>query len=164
MHDNSFKEVPATLVFRPVKSRSQLEHLRRIRNQCAEFMTNFRTFISKKEQKHWWKHLDRDKYRVFLCYLIIDSQFIDSPIGYGLIYEDHKHRKSWITGGLREKVRNKGLGKALFKGLIQLSKYEPWLEVLNENPRARKLYDGLGFQEVETNNPHVTTMVFKKEF
>ncbi len=110
----------------PIKVQGRLEELetlRLIRNECRFFMTRHTSEIQPEEQKWWWDHIKKEDYTVFLYY--VDKV----PVGYGLIRVENG--VSWLTGGLREAYRGKGLGRQIFIHLItQCSNItEIWLQV-----------------------------------
>jgi ribosomal protein S18 acetylase RimI-like enzyme len=59
----------------------------------------------------------------------------------------------WLTAGLHESVRGKGLGRKTFQAMIDLCKTQGYktimLDVLLTNPRAMLLYYDLGFRIVD---------------
>lgn len=119
----------------------RVERMRQIRNDSCAFMTRYQQPISEPEQSVWWQGLDHRKCR---CFLAWEG---DTAIGYGLIATEDG--KSWLTGAIRPEDRGKGYGRALFRRLIHLAPAQPWLEVLETNERAHRLYRDLGFQEVQ---------------
>jgi GNAT superfamily N-acetyltransferase len=137
-----------TLKFHEIRNGADLETLRLIRNDCRLFMTGHTAEINKAEQMQWWIDLDRDKYKVFLVTLS------DSCVGYGVIC--YREGGGWLTGGLIDGFRDKGLGRPLFEGLIERSALPCWLDVQVANPRAKRLYDKLGFEEVYRTDTVIT--------
>jgi dTDP-4-dehydrorhamnose reductase/RimJ/RimL family protein N-acetyltransferase len=122
----------------------ELEHLRDIRNNCREFMTNNTDTISKDAQIEWFSNLTPTK----KPFLFSEDEFI---IGYGFI--NIVDGVSILSGGLIEKYRNKGLGKILFKTLIDMCDTDKVdLEVLKSNHRAYKTYNKLGFVTYSEDN------------
>lgn len=121
--------------------------LREIRNDCREFMTNDKSKISLFSQIRWYFSfyqikLDKNKVIAFLFY---DED--DVVIGYGLARWEGQ--KVWLSGGLKKGQRGRGYGTRLFKTLVELYKdREIWLEVLDYNTYARKIYKKLGFRTV----------------
>lgn len=131
------------LVFKRVTTPAEAEILRNIRNECKEFMTRNTKYITAEEQQVWFKEAFR-KYELYLVYCI-EHGVIVVDAGFGLI---HKNEDEFLlTGGLKPDYRNKGLGKPLFKFLVdQCHKGLPIrLEVLKSNTRAFKTYESLDF-------------------
>ena len=63
------------------------------------------------------------------------------------------HNTYWITGGLLGVYRGKGMGTILFKKILQeIPSSVVWLEVLESNSVARKVYVKLGFKKVKEKN------------
>jgi ribosomal protein S18 acetylase RimI-like enzyme len=124
-----------------------LEIIRRIRNDCKDFMTNNSDYINRDQQIDWYKNLDKSSNLVYL--FEIEHHGIQIPIGYGLIKKTSD--EAWLSGGLINGYRDKGLGRILFSKLINISKRNgkrPVIEVLKENVRAIRLYEKLGFSYI----------------
>lgn len=112
-----------------------------IRNECLEFMTRDPKRLTIEDQIRWLNSKP-----VTTQLFIYQKNNTPYPIGYGLIrLEGHNW---WLSGGLAEGWRGKGLGKEIFTHLMSL-RDETWLEVLASNERAVKLYTSLGFVEKE---------------
>jgi ribosomal protein S18 acetylase RimI-like enzyme len=142
------RKLPAapSIAFRRVTGGDDIETMRLIRNECRGFMTRDRREISCSEQCQWWSTLSHEQVQ---CYLF---QYESVNVGYGVVRAEisvqHPHGVAWLTGGLLPAYRGRGLGRALFQCLIHLSSMQPWLEVLRQNERARRLYEELGFRVV----------------
>lgn len=131
------------LVFKRVTTPAEAENLRVVRNQCREFMTRSTDYIEPEQQQEWFKDAHK-KYELYIAYFI-EHGTIAVYAGFGVI---HKNENEFLlTGGLTPEYRDKGLGKVLFKFLIdQCPKQVPIrLEVLKTNTRAYKVYEGLNF-------------------
>lgn len=132
------------LVYKRVTTLAEAEILRVIRNECREYMTRHTDHITEEQQREWFKDAFR-KYELYIVYYLEHgSVLLDA--GFGVI---HKNENEFLlTGGLRPDMRNKGLGKNLFKFLIdQCHKSLPIrLEVLKTNTRAFKTYESLDFK------------------
>jgi len=84
------------LVFKLVSNSFEAESLRKIRNECREFMTRNTEYISEEDQQKWFLTAYK-KYQLYLLYNIECGVIVD-PIGYGLIRtEDTEYL---VTGGL----------------------------------------------------------------
>lgn len=138
--------------------------VRKIRNECRHFMTNDTSEINLLQQLIWYfKVYKKENNNGNLkCYIFKNNS---NNLGFGLIRKSSG--KYWITGGLRFSERGKGFGKILFKDLIKkISAKEIWLEVLDSNIAAKKIYNNLGFIEVKNisnSNEKVITMKLNNE-
>ena len=132
------------LVFKRVTTPAEAEILRTIRNKCREYMTRSTDFITPDQQEEWFKTAFK-KYELYIAYSIeYGAKVLDA--GFGVI---HKNENEFLlTGGLVPEYRDKGLGKLVFKFLVdQCHKSLPIkLEVLKTNTRAFKTYEGLNFK------------------
>jgi L-amino acid N-acyltransferase YncA len=93
----------------------------------------------------WFEALDQTKYVPYLVY------FMGVIVGFcAVAYVDGT---PWLTAGLHESVRGKGLGRKTFQAMIDLCKTQGYktimLDVLLTNPRAMLLYYDLGFRIVD---------------
>jgi ribosomal protein S18 acetylase RimI-like enzyme len=140
----------AQLVFKRVTTAAEAENLRVIRNQCREYMTRSTEFITPEQQQEWFKSAFR-KYDLYLVYGIEHGVCVVDA-GFGVV---HKNENEFLlTGGLIAEYRDKGLGKIIFKFLIdQCHKSLPIrLEVLKKNVRAMKTYKNLNFDVIGEND------------
>lgn len=134
------------LVFKRVTTPSEAEILRTIRNECREFMTRSTEYITPEQQQEWFKTAHA-KYELYIAYAIEHGVAIVDA-GFGVV---HKNKdESLLTGGLLPTYRDKGLGKVVFKYLLdQCTKLLPIrLEVLKSNTRAFKTYEALNFKVI----------------
>ncbi len=131
------------LTFKKIDSIDDAEILRKIRNECREFMTEHNEYINEEQQKKWFKTANQ-KFDMYLAYLV-EHGVIVVEAGYGLIHRNKN--ESLLTGGLLKDCRDKGLGFDLFKFLISECRKEVpiRLDVLKTNVRALNLYKKLGF-------------------
>ena len=132
------------LVFKRVTTSAEAEILRTIRNDCREFMTRSTDYITPEQQAEWFKDAFK-KYELYIVYKI-EMGVVVFDAGFGVI---HKNENEFLlTGGLIPSARDKGLGKEVFKFLIdQCHKSLPIrLEVLKANTRAFKTYENLNFK------------------
>lgn len=146
------------LVFKRVTTSSEAEILRRIRNQCSEFMTRNTNQITPEQQQEWFKTAHK-KYELYIAYAI-EHGVCAVDAGYGVIHlNDGEYL---LTGGLVPEYRDKGLGSSLFKFLVDnCNKQVPIrLEVLKTNTRAFKTYEKLNFV-VTGENDKVYFMEYK---
>ena len=138
------------IVFKRVTTPAEAEILRTIRNKCREYMTRSTEFITPEQQEVWFKTAFR-KYDLYIAYAIEHGVCIVDA-GFGVV---HKNEDEFLlTGGLVPEYRDKGLGKVIFKFLVdQCHKSLPIrLEVLKTNTRAFKTYEGLNFRVTGEND------------
>lgn len=119
--------------------------MRKMRNMVASFMTGNPDRVGWIEQVLWFY----GPYQRMQGFLL---EINGEPLGYGII------RDYWITGGLVELARNKGLGRKLFSFLAERAGTEARLQVWKWNTRAFRLYESLGFVIV-TESDGILTMV-----
>ena len=137
------------IVFKRVTTPAEAEILRTIRNKCREYMTRSTDYITPEQQEVWFKTAFR-KYDLYIAYAIEHGVCIVDA-GFGVV---HKNEDEFLlTGGLVPEYRDKGLGKVIFKFLVdQCHKSLPIrLEVLKTNTRAYKTYEGLNFKVTGEN-------------
>ena len=138
------------IVFKRVTTPAEAEILRTIRNKCREYMTRSTDYITPEQQEVWFKTAFR-KYDLYIAYAIEHGVCIVDA-GFGVV---HKNEDEFLlTGGLVPEYRDKGLGKVIFKFLVdQCHKSLPIrLEVLKTNTRAYKTYEGLNFSVTGEND------------
>ena len=138
------------IVFKRVTTPAEAEILRTIRNKCREYMTRSTDYITPEQQEEWFKTAFR-KYDLYIAYAIEHGVCIVDA-GFGVV---HKNEDEFLlTGGLVSEYRDKGLGKVIFKFLVdQCHKSLPIrLEVLKTNTRAYKTYEGLNFRVTGEND------------
>ena len=138
------------IVFKRVTTPAEAEILRTIRNKCREYMTRSTDYITPEQQEEWFKTAFR-KYDLYIAYAIEHGVCIVDA-GFGVV---HKNENEFLlTGGLVPEYRDKGLGKVIFKFLVdQCHKSLPIrLEVLKTNTRAFKTYEGLNFKVTGEND------------
>jgi ribosomal protein S18 acetylase RimI-like enzyme len=134
------------LIMIPVKTESDVETLRQIRNVCKNFMTRHTDEITYEQQQNWYKNIDKDSNKLYLLHKIYCGS-VGDIIGYGYIrIEDGC---VLLTGGLIESERAKGYGHILFEYLVKNSeqfKIPIKLEVLKTNMKAFSVYNKIGFR------------------
>lgn len=160
------KAINQSLQIREATTFHDAEAMRQVRNACRIFMTRTQEEITFERQKEWFLGLDR---KVTLPYVAscqqtdpvqIGFEEVHTEIGYGLIR--FAEERWWVSAGLLPHYRGKGYGEQLFRYLIDAAGTPCWLEVLETNIPAWRLYCKLGFREV-TRGPSshgtVITMV-----
>lgn len=133
-----------------VKSLWQAFVMRAIRNDCRAYMTKDKRSIGYLRQIVWYftKYLDRTSLKNLVGYLFYEG---NKPVGYGLVLlNERKNEKGvWISGGLLASERGRGLGKQLFKLIVDEWGWRPLLlEVFDTNKAAKKIHRELGFVKV----------------
>jgi len=88
----------------------------------------------------------------------------EEPIGYGLISK--RDGRWWVSGGLAADARGEGAGYFLFNEMTDmihedLRSEEAWLDVLNTNQGAKRLYRKLGYVATVTGD-RITVMVHSR--
>jgi ribosomal protein S18 acetylase RimI-like enzyme len=138
------------LIYKKVENEEEAELLRRLRNQCKEYMTRNTNYITSDEQKEWFRTAG-DKYDLYLVYALEYGAAV-TYAGYGVIHKNTS--ESLLTGGLVPEYRNQGLGQHLFQFLIDSSRKDLpiRLEVLKTNSRAHSVYVKLGFEPIFEND------------
>lgn len=134
------------LIMISVNSENDVENLRKIRNECRNFMTRNTSEISYEQQQNWFKNLDNTTNKLFLMHEVYCG-VAATIIGYGYIRVEDE--TVLLTGGLVESCRGKGYGQILFNSLLLNSKkfnLPIKLEVLKSNMVAFSVYNKIGFR------------------
>jgi len=130
--------------------------VRRIRNECKDFMTNNPNNISVVGQLSWYfkTYVPENKKKNITCFLFKHKK---TNLGYALIKK--VENRYFITGGLRKNQRGKGYGKLLFEEIIKnVPSREVFLDVLEGNMIAKKLYSDLGFKKIKSDKKNIQRM------
>lgn len=152
MLTTTFDATNLTVVFSEVKSVSDAQVLRRIRNECKDFMTRSTEYITEEKQTEWFNALDKDNIKLYLMWIAHHGVAFE-VVGFGYCKKDES--ETYLTGGLKESFRGKGYGKNLFSHLLTEAKSfntPITLEVLKTNERAKRLYESLGFSELSSDD------------
>lgn len=121
-----------------------------IRNECREFMTRSRSEITPEKQLSWFRSLDR---RHTLPWLFSIENH--APVAYGLMRR--QEQDWWLSIGVTANCRGQGYGKAAFRYMTDLVE-RAWLEVLETNLVAQRVYVALGYR-VLRHDDGIITMV-----
>lgn len=151
-------------ILREMGSEIDAQIMREFRNECREFMTHNTAEIMEDEQIEWYRETylpARQKGELF-GYIVRRED--EEAIGYGLISK--RDGRWWVSGGLSEDARGEGAGHFLFQEMTMmihedLRSEEAWLDVLNENEAARRLYEKLGYVAVSSTDL-LTVMVHRQ--
>lgn len=151
------------IIFTPIVDIDQAQIMRKIRNECKDYMTRDTSFITEEQQEKWFSGLDKENIKMFLMSVVYHGSIVDT-VGFG--YCVHKDNETYLTGGLKTLSRGRGYGKKLFLYLIEAAKTYGTpitLEVLNTNTRAKHLYSNIGFREIESND-RMIKMEYRNDF
>lgn len=151
-------------ILREMGSEIDAQIMREFRNECREFMTHNTAEIMEAEQVEWYRETylpARQKGELF-GYIVRRED--EEAIGYGLISK--RDGRWWVSGGLSEDARGEGAGYFLFEQMTDmihedLRSEQAWLDVLNTNEGARRLYEKLGYVAVSSTE-RLTVMVHNR--
>lgn len=151
-------------ILHEMESASQAFEMMDIRNEVRHFMTHNTAEIMPEQQAEWYRktYLPARERGELFGYLVKNE---DQTIGYGLISK--RDGRWWVSGGLTEAARGQGAGYFLFEQMTlmiheDLRSEEAWLDVLNTNEGARRLYEKLGYTAVMADE-RLTVMVHRLE-
>lgn len=151
-------------ILREMGSEIDAQIMREFRNECREFMTHNTAEIMEAEQVEWYRETylpARQKGELF-GYIVRRED--EEAIGYGLISK--RDGRWWVSGGLSEDARGEGAGYFLFEQMTDmihedLRSEQAWLDVLNTNEGAKRLYEKLGYVAVSSTE-QLTVMVHNR--
>lgn len=152
-------------ILREMETDTDAQIMREFRNECREYMTHNTAEIMEDEQVEWYRETylpAREKGELF-GYIVRRED--EEAIGYGLISK--RDGRWWLSGGLAEDARGEGAGFFLFDMMTQmvhedLRSEASWLDVLNTNAGAKRLYEKLGYAAVSSTEK-LTVMVHRQE-
>ena len=143
------------VVLERVETPGQAEELRKLRNQCREWMTGDTAKITKDAQRAFYRlQIAPGKVKVLL--LRIGGE----AVAYGALRPGPDGRL-WMSCGVAEQARGKGYGTAIVREITrwghELNPGPVMLEVRQDNWTARRVYAraGYGFTEAKTRGDHV---------
>ena len=150
---------------REMESASEAFDMMDLRNEVRQFMTHNTAEILPEQQAEWYRETylpARERGELF-GYLVRDD--MDRTIGYGLISK--RDGRWWVSGGLTIDARGKGAGYFLFEQMTMiihedLRSEEAWLDVLNTNEGAKRLYEKIGYVATHADDD-ITVMVHRLE-
>lgn len=134
------------MTFNSVETFSDALTVRRIRNECRTYLTNYTDQISIPRQIYWYftyyKRAARaDTYRIFITR---DSK--NQPVGYGALH--HLGQELFVTECVAKKYRGQGYGQAILKKLIDIAerrKLPLIAEIRSTNKISIALHEKYGF-------------------
>lgn len=138
------------LARRPLSSLRDALIVRRLRNTCCEYMTNYQQTLGLWQQVRWYyrnyKRASRSgDYRIFLY-----RDSYGRALGYGAL--QLHDGQLFITECLETSVRGQGYGKQILASLVQTGREEGRTlvaEIWADNAASRALHEKAGFQLVE---------------
>ncbi len=134
------------MTFNLINTLSDALIVRRIRNECRTYLTNYTDYINVPKQIYWYFTYYRmaaqdGKYRIFIAR---DDK--NQPVGYGAL---HRHNgELLITECVAEVFRRQGYGQMILKKLINIAKHEklPLIaEIRTTNKISIALHKKFGF-------------------
>jgi glycosyltransferase involved in cell wall biosynthesis len=126
-----------------VRSPEQFEALRILRNECRESMTRHKEEISLAEQAEWakWVKTPDSGYWPFLFSIRDDQPF--AYVGFMLLRLIDG--KMWVTYGIGNKFRGKGLAKPIFRFALDACMGPAYAEVGEQNKASLHLHQEMGW-------------------
>jgi len=140
------------MTFKPVSTLSDILAVRRIRNECRSFLTNYTGYISIPRQIYWYFTYYHKAARTGIYRIFIARNNKGIPIGYGALHRSDQ--ELLITECVAEKYRGQGNGRAILKKLIDIAKREklPLIaEIRATNKISIALHIKCGFTLDNTN-------------
>lgn len=128
------------MTFKPVTTLSEALAVRRIRNECRAYLTNFTGYISIPRQIYWYFTYYRKAARAGTYRIFIARDGKGLSIGYGALYRSGG--ELLVTECVAEKYRGRGYGHAILKKLITTAKREG-LPLIAEIRATNKISIGL---------------------
>lgn len=130
-----------------------------IRNECRLMMTNDQIEITASKQKEWFENFyilqDPIKYRVWL----LKEQNLQKAICIGYFAANEKVDGFYITEGILEAKRGKGLGSFLLQKLIRSENFHSkplYADIFNNNQASIRLHEKFGFKKQIAINDQIT--------
>lgn len=124
---------------RRVRSAEDVEALRRLRNECREFMTGHTKLITKAQQAKWWSAEPRR------AWIYLDK---GEPVAF--VYIRRQDGMNWITLGVTKKARGQGLGTLLYHVHAPCA-----AEMLVDNLASIRAAQKAGYQVVKSDDEKV---------
>jgi RimJ/RimL family protein N-acetyltransferase len=132
-----------TLTRRPLSSLRDALTVRRLRNTCCDYMTNYQQKLGFWQQVRWYyrNYKTASHYRI---YLFCDER--GRALGYGALQLHDE--QLLITECLETSVRGQGYGKQILASLVQTGRDEGRAlvaEIWADNAASRALHEKAGF-------------------
>lgn len=124
-----------------VRSPEQVEALRRLRNECREFMTYHREEISPEQQQQWWSTADHDH---LWCYLYTEGDNQDY-LGFSVV--KRREGRMYVTWGLSASARGRRLGYDLGEHTLSACQGDAYGNLLESNGAVWHIDQKCGFVE-----------------
>ena len=121
--------------------------VRKLRNSCREYLTNYRDHIGRLQQLVWYfRYFRRARvsgtYRLYLCY---DDRSV--PVGYGAL--SLRANELLITECVATEHRGRGYGKMILDQLVRIGQEEKRnliAEIWSTNGPSIALHEKAGFK------------------
>ncbi|EKE12687.1 MAG: hypothetical protein ACD_13C00145G0036 [uncultured bacterium] len=134
------------MTFNRLNSLSDALIVRRIRNECRTYLTNYTGYINIPKQIYWYftyyqRATRADKYRIFIAR---DGK--NQPVGYGALHRLDK--ELLVTECVAGVFRRQGYGRTILKKLINIARHEklPLIaEIRTTNKISIALHKKCGF-------------------
>jgi RimJ/RimL family protein N-acetyltransferase len=124
-----------------VTTPEQAEELRRLRNECRQFMTRDTAEITAEQQREFLAGPLADG--TAWAYLLRPARGSDA-VAYGLLRDDGDHL--WLSCGVTGTARGRGLGTLIVQFVTAAAGRGPVrLEVWQGNEAARRVYEKAGY-------------------
>lgn len=131
----------------PIRTFQDALEVRKIRNESRMYMTRNNENISIEKQREWYfgTYKPENNKGSMECFLLRSE---NNTYGFALVR--NISGRSWITIALKSSERGRGLGKVLLAILLnKVIADDIWLDVLESNLPALKLYQHFGFKKVK---------------
>lgn len=110
------------MTFNPVNTLSDALTVRRIRNECRMYLTNYTGHISIPQQIYWYFTYYRRAARAGTYRIFIARNSKAQPVGYGALH--HLNKELLVTECVAKKYRGQGYGQEILKKLINIARQE----------------------------------------
>ena len=107
------------MTFNPVNTLSDVLSVRRIRNECRTYLTNYTGYIRIPRQIYWYFTYYRRAARAGIYRIFIARDSKAQMIGYGALHRIGE--ELLITECVAEKYRGRGYGRDILKKLINIA-------------------------------------------
>lgn len=107
------------MTFNRLNSLSDALAVRRIRNECRMYLTNYTGYISIPRQVYWYFTYYRRAAQTGIYRIFITRDDKNHPVGYGALHR--LGRELFVTECVAKKYRGQGYGQAILKKLIDIA-------------------------------------------
>jgi RimJ/RimL family protein N-acetyltransferase len=135
------------VALKPITTLREVMQVRRLRNSCREYLTNYQNYISRLQQLIWYffyfrRDRIRGKYRLYLC-----SDDRGLPVGYGAL--SLEGNDLLITECVATEYRGRGYGRLILEQLVRIAREEKRnlvAEIWSTNELSIALHEKAGFK------------------